>query len=116
MWTPSIILRSLVLSWLLLFVLPSGLVEAWTTSEWQGVIEATAGAVSGKSDPAGPVIGDLCLDCGGTGKVGDGTVMVKCQTCDGTGKSKKVREAEKKKNKKEAAATSAGTFQCQGFG
>ncbi len=30
--------------------------------------------------------GDACTDCNGTGKVGDGTVMVKCQSCDGTGR------------------------------
>lgn len=27
-----------------------------------------------------------CPDCNGTGKVGDGTVMVKCKSCNGTGK------------------------------
>tara|TARA_A100000172_G_scaffold80394_1_gene69835 strand:- start:887 stop:1219 length:333 start_codon:yes stop_codon:yes gene_type:complete len=110
MWTRLIILRSSALSLLLLLVLLSGSAEAWTASEWQGIIEATAGAVSGKADPVGPDLGDLCLDCGGTGKVGDGTVMVKCQTCDGTGKSKKEEK------KKETADKSAGTFQCRKFG
>lgn len=27
-----------------------------------------------------------CPDCNGTGKVGDGTIMVKCKSCNGTGK------------------------------
>lgn len=29
---------------------------------------------------------DKCPDCDGKGKVGDGTVMVTCKTCGGTGK------------------------------
>jgi DnaJ-class molecular chaperone len=96
---------------LLSFVFFTGSAEAWTRSEWQGIIEATAGSIIGKSDGIAPDIGDLCIDCGGTGKVGDGTVMVKCQTCDGTGKNKKADD-----KKKESAAKSAGTFQCRGFG
>ena len=36
--------------------------------------------------PDKPDQGDTCEDCGGTGKVGDGTVFVTCGTCNGTGK------------------------------
>jgi len=34
----------------------------------------------------GPKPGDKCGNCDGRGYVGDGTVRVKCQPCDGTGK------------------------------
>jgi hypothetical protein len=34
----------------------------------------------------GPRPGDRCPNCDGRGYVGDGTVKVKCQPCDGTGK------------------------------
>jgi hypothetical protein len=34
----------------------------------------------------GPKPGDKCANCDGRGYVGDGTVRVKCQPCDGTGK------------------------------
>ena len=43
------------------------------------------------------------------GKVGDGRVMVKCQTCDGTGKKLKAQK------EKESADKSAGNFQCRAF-
>jgi hypothetical protein len=36
----------------------------------------------------GPKPGDKCANCDGRGYVGDGTVRVKCQPCDGTGKVK----------------------------
>lgn len=37
--------------------------------------------------PAPPSDGK-CTNCNGRGFVGDGTVKVKCQPCDGTGKAK----------------------------
>ena len=36
--------------------------------------------------PDKPDQGDACDECGGTGKLGDGTVFVKCGACNGTGK------------------------------
>jgi hypothetical protein len=36
--------------------------------------------------PDKPDQGDTCDECGGTGKLGDGTVFVKCGACNGTGK------------------------------
>jgi hypothetical protein len=36
--------------------------------------------------PDKPDQGDACDECGGTGKLGDGTVFVKCGACDGTGR------------------------------
>ena len=36
--------------------------------------------------PDKPDQGDTCEDCGGSGKVGDGTVFVTCGTCGGTGR------------------------------
>ena len=35
-----------------------------------------------------PKPGDKCSNCDGRGYVGDGTVKVKCQPCDGTGRVK----------------------------
>jgi hypothetical protein len=35
-----------------------------------------------------PKPGDKCPNCDGRGYVGDGTVKVKCQPCDGTGRVK----------------------------
>jgi DnaJ-class molecular chaperone len=32
---------------------------------------------------------DKCDNCGGTGKLGDGRIEVKCPACDGTGKKPK---------------------------
>jgi DnaJ-class molecular chaperone len=32
---------------------------------------------------------DKCDNCGGTGKLGDGRIEVKCPVCDGTGKKPK---------------------------
>jgi len=34
----------------------------------------------------GPRPGDRCPNCDGRGYVGDGTVKVQCQPCEGTGK------------------------------
>ena len=57
---------------------------AWTTGEWLGVVEATAGTVVLEShiSPSN----DICENCAGTGRLGDGTVSVECPVCDGTGK------------------------------
>ena len=107
MWTSLFFTR---LFFLVCLSLLSGSAWGWPTDEWQGIIEATAGAVSGRQDPVEPDTGDVCQDCDGTGKVGDGRVMVKCQTCDGTGKKTKTQE------EKESADKSAGTFRCRAFG
>ena len=37
--------------------------------------------------PPAPASGE-CTNCGGTGKLGDGRIEVKCPACDGTGKAK----------------------------
>ena len=57
---------------------------AWTASEWLGVVEATAGTVVLEShiSPSS----DICENCAGTGRLGDGTVSVVCPVCEGTGK------------------------------
>ena len=36
--------------------------------------------------PDKPDQGDTCEECGGAGKLGDGTVFVKCGACNGTGR------------------------------
>ena len=60
-----------------------------------------------KSEVA-PDTSDICDNCSGTGKVGDGTVFVECPVCDGTGKKKK--EGTKKKDKEVLSTSSATTF------
>ena len=41
-----------------------------------------------------PKPGDICRDCNGTGKLGDGTVVFDCETCKGTGKIQPDGDAE----------------------
>ena len=41
-----------------------------------------------KDGPAPNPVGGICPNCKGKGKVGDGTIMVPCKPCDGTGKVK----------------------------
>ena len=66
---------------------------SWTLSEWVGVIEASGGlATAVKRDVDTPNDG-TCQNCGGTGKVGDGTVFVPCAACDGTGKTGKAEKS-----------------------
>ena len=103
MWTT---LRFSVLSLLLSFVLLSGSAAAWTTNEWVGVLEAVIGVNSVERKAVTPS-GDTCDNCGGSGRVGDGTVSVECAACEGTGKKKK-------ESKEEPAATAASNFQCRG--
>ena len=59
---------------------------SWTATRWLGVIEASAGtaALAPEITPSG----DVCENCGGTGRLGDGVVSVECPVCDGTGKPK----------------------------
>ena len=57
---------------------------AWTASEWLGVVEATAGTVVLR--PTKTPVGDICENCSGTGRLGDGTISVECPVCEGTGK------------------------------
>lgn len=40
--------------------------------------------------PTPQPVTDTCENCNGRGKVGDGTIMVVCPECGGTGKKKKV--------------------------
>ena len=61
---------------------------AWTGREWLGVVEATAGYVALRPNNPAPS-GDVCENCEGTGRLGDGTVSVECPVCDGTGKAVK---------------------------
>ena len=84
---------------------------SWTLNKWLGVIEAVGGTVTAvKSDNITPV-GDTCDNCGGSGRVGDGTVSVECAACDGTGKKKK-QEAPKE----DSAVNAASSFRCTQFG
>jgi len=43
-----------------------------------------------KPAPGPGPVSDECENCGGTGKLGDGTITFPCGECDGTGKKKKA--------------------------
>ena len=52
----------------------------------RGVVQLRA--TPGPAPDDKPKPGDKCGNCEGRGYVGDGTVRVKCQPCDGTGRLK----------------------------
>ena len=79
-------MRVLPFALLLLLVFSPCYCFAWTAGEWLGVIEATAGAAVLRSHVS--PTNDVCENCAGTGRLGDGTVSVVCPVCDGTGKPK----------------------------
>ena len=39
-----------------------------------------------ENTPAPKPVGGQCRNCNGTGKVGDGKIVMTCQACNGTGK------------------------------
>ena len=39
-----------------------------------------------QNTPAPKPVGGQCKNCNGTGKVGDGKIVMTCQACNGTGK------------------------------
>lgn len=39
-----------------------------------------------QNTPAPKPVGGQCRNCNGTGKVGDGKIVMTCQACNGTGK------------------------------
>lgn len=54
-----------------------------------GIIALYAGSPSPSPTPTptpNPSPSDVCENCHGTGKVGDGTISVTCAVCNGTGK------------------------------
>jgi len=87
---------------------------AWTASEWLGVIEATAGTAVLKAHDVPS--SDICENCSGTGKLGDGTVSVKCPVCDGTGKPATMKadpihpRMDAPAVKQDAATSGGGTY------
>ena len=105
MWTT---LFSTLLSLALYASLLSGCALGWTTSEWQSVVSSVLGVQVLKSEVI-PDASDLCDNCLGTGKVGDGTVFVTCGACDGTGRRKREKPQEKK-DEEVLTDKSASTF------
>tara|TARA_E500000331_G_scaffold235058_1_gene225331 strand:+ start:5664 stop:6011 length:348 start_codon:yes stop_codon:yes gene_type:complete len=87
---------------------------AWTGHEWLGVIEAVAGTVVLRASDTPS--SDICENCNGTGKLGDGVVSVKCPVCDGTGKPATIKDDPTPSGmdapavKQDAATSGGGTY------
>jgi len=48
--------------------------------------QAARAIVQIQNTPAPRPVGGQCKNCNGTGKVGDGKIVMTCQACNGTGK------------------------------
>ena len=48
--------------------------------------QAARAIVQLQNTPAPRPVGGQCKNCNGTGKVGDGKIVMTCQACNGTGK------------------------------
>jgi len=48
--------------------------------------QAARAIVQMQNTPAPRPVGGQCKNCNGTGKVGDGKIVMTCQACNGTGK------------------------------
>lgn len=59
--------------------------QSYASGVWSWSL-ATAEASVVPSPQPGPQPGGICENCNGRGKVGDGTVMVTCAVCNGTGR------------------------------
>jgi hypothetical protein len=78
----------LILSLAIILVIP---ITALAAGEFQSLAAGIIAMYSRPVTPAPtpgptPKPSTVCDNCNGTGKLGDGTVFVKCPVCDGTGK------------------------------
>lgn len=62
------------------------LAEECRLGAWLALHVAKEAPPLGVPSPDKPDQGDTCAECGGTGKLGDGTVFVRCGACNGTGR------------------------------
>jgi hypothetical protein len=53
-------------------------------------------------EPTDPNVDGKCINCNGTGKIGDGRIVKKCSICNGTGKSNTVGTFESTANEGES--------------
>ena len=64
--------------------------EQSSMADWGPAVAVAAGASTVDGDlpdtPPKPKPGDVCPNCNGRGKVGDGTIETRCVPCDGTGR------------------------------
>ena len=49
-------------------------------------VQTARAIVQLQNTPAPKPVGGQCRNCNGTGKVGDGKIVMTCQACNGTGK------------------------------
>ena len=49
-------------------------------------VQVARAIVQLQNTPAPKPVGSQCKNCNGTGKVGDGKIVMTCQACNGTGK------------------------------
>ena len=83
------------------------------------MVEAVAGASILRAPELPP--SDTCENCGGTGKLGDGTVSVECPVCDGTGKPATINLSPETSGMKapavkhDAASSGGGTYKSRRF-
>ena len=52
----------------------------------QIAVELARAIVQSQNTPAPKPVSGQCRNCNGTGKVGDGKIVMTCQACNGTGK------------------------------
>ena len=107
MW--SLLCTTLFSIFLFLSVL-SGSALGWTSEEWRAVVSSMLGIHSVEVATM-PDSSDICDNCRGKGKVGDGTVSVTCAACDGTGKKKKSNEKDQEVLTDKSASTFRGCTQ-----
>ncbi len=88
-----------------------GCSDTHATTSWRPRAAAIAGyaiAIDVTHEPIQP-LGGQCPDCSGTGRLGDGVIVIECGRCDGTGKLDKSSVNVKKLAQQGGACPPGGT-------